>query len=161
MLTLPKAGEWEWGPCSSSPSYFCHLLVSSLVSPTSSVTKPYCGFFEMMIMILSCYFDDYTALLLCYPNNLLFPVSGSKDPEVGGARGSLCMLPLEILKPGRTVIHRQTIGQWQRQDYRNAEVLTPAQVSFQVTPNFLGYCNLQTDPPLPTLASPCELVLVW
>lgn len=110
LLTLPKAGGWGWGPCSSSPSYFCHLLVSSLASPTSSVTKPYCGFFEMMIMILSCYFDDYTALLLCYPNNLLFPVSGSKDPEVGGARGSLCMLPLEILKPGRTVIHRQTIG---------------------------------------------------
>lgn len=90
-------------------SYFCHLL-SSLASPTSLVTKPYCGFFEMIIMILSCYFDNYTALLLCYPSNLLFPVSGSKDPEVGGATGSLCMLCLEILKPGRIVISRQTIG---------------------------------------------------
>lgn len=72
-------------PSESSRPLFLIVSISSLVSPTSSVTKPYCGFFEMIITILSCYFDNYTALLLCYPSNLSFPVSRFKGSR--GRRG--------------------------------------------------------------------------
>lgn len=144
-LSLKLGGGVCWpfqkfrGPCSSSQS-------SSLVSPTSPVTKPYCCFFEMIVAILSCYFVSYAGCLTCDPSNLSFSVSHSKDPELGGAGKSL----------GEDTANNNLVAE------AGLEPRGPNCIPDHLSSHtyFLGHCSLPNGSPL-TLASPYELSLVW